>query len=213
MRVPVRLAIQVVNAEGAARRARGPHRRHRYYLAAYGGDVRTRDPLSLVFRGNLGEDLTPPVDITFDTTTSPSIADILTSPSGPYVYAPTYETTYQVQTPPIVPPPSDTSWWQDLSRFLTGAVGPAAVIAQISRGGGAGGATSYIIPATATSPAQRVVYNPATGQLITTPVSTMSTLPAFLQGAPGAAWYQNPLVFVGGGLLAVLVLSMTMKKR
>jgi hypothetical protein len=71
--------------------------------------------------------------------------------------------------------------------------------------------TSYTIPATATQPAQQVTYDPTTGQVSTVPLTGFNAaLPSFLQSVPGAPWYQNPLVWVGGGaglLLLVVLMS------
>ncbi len=58
------------------------------------------------------------------------------------------------------------------------------------------------------NPATNQYVNPATGQytgLYYTPAA--SWLPSFLQAAPGAAWYQQPLVWVGGGVVLLFMLT------
>jgi hypothetical protein len=230
MRVPVRMPIQYLYTGPAVRRAVAPSPRRLHALDAYGGDVRLRDPLSLVFHGGLGQDV-PAIEMsgvpqTYDISPAPVVAttaDILTSPSEPYVAAePPVTTTADILTSGgspayVAPAPVPDSWWTSLERaagFLPAITASAAIASQIARGAATGGATSYVIPATATTPAQRVTYNPATGQITTTPITAAAGgLPGFLQAAPGAAWYQNPLVLVGGGLVVVLVLLMASKRR
>ncbi len=258
MRVPVRLPIQVVPAGCGARRAVGAGAPPRHGLHAYGGDVRRRNPLSLVFHGGLGQpegewgwpvqstpvqNYSQTYEITAPAPTSVTYPDILLETGEGGAYSPPYQpppvsyadilpsiysTVPSVATPPFVPP-SDTSssWWQDLARLLPAITGAGTAIASAATGGGSGAPVSYVIPATATTPAQRVVYNPATGQVTTAPsvpagyvynpatgqvTLAPSALPAFLQAAPGAAWYQNPLVLLGGGLVAVLFVVMAARR-
>lgn len=269
MRVPVRLG-----AEGP--RYYGPRhaplvnvtRRAQYY----GGDIRRADPLSLVFRGNLGSRLADDLTLTLDW---PSDAAPAIDPSGysldigaaplaldtswlqsfelPAYTAPSLPTASPSQifgggeagaAPAGAPAPAwltpDTSsWWQTTGSVLeqTAKVLPAiigagaAVTTAVVAGQRAASPTqqvynpatgqmvtvprtatpvSYTIPATATQPAQRVTYNPATGQVSTVPLTGLgAVLPSFLQAAPGAPWYQNPLVWVGasGGLLLLVLVA------
>ncbi len=251
MRIPVRLPIQVVHAGPGTRRTVPGTARRRYGLHAYGGDVRRRNPLSLVFHGGLGQpegEWAPPLQQTYDaySTVEPApisvtYPDILSPTDQGGAYSPPYQpppvayadilpsiysVVPSVATPPFVPP-SDTSssWWQDLARLLPAITGAGTAIASAATGGGA--PVSYIIPATASTPQQRVFYNPATGQVTTAPTvpagyfynpatgqvtPSPSALPSFLQAAPGAAWYQNPLVLLGGGLAAVLFVVMAARR-
>lgn len=224
MRVPVRLPVQVVNI--GARRAATPG----YYrrLGAYGGDVRARNPLSLVFHGNLGDDVDPGVAIDQTYTITAPAPDVVVSeaaydpsaqgfsPGGtgaPYTYA----AAPIAATSPAVPSSSATqnSWWQDLAQLLPGIAATGATIARAASSGGsapaASASMSYVIPATATTPAQRVVYNPTTGTYQAVPVTPASTVLSSLTGG-GGAWYQNPLVLAGGGLLVVLLIAMASRR-
>lgn len=261
MRVPVRLPIQVVQAGRGVRRAVGQARRPRRRLGAYGGDVRTEDPLSLVYQGNLGqwegEWGTPAVEQTYEIYAEPAptqitYSDVLRSAEPGGAYSPPYQPppvsyadilpavwptqatpvyqwpTPSVATPPIVPASDpSSSWWQTFASVLPAITGAGVSIARAVTGEGGTAPTSYVIPATATAPAQRVVYNPATGQVTTAPVNTAglvynpatgqytpapSLLPSFLQAAPGAAWYQNPLLLLGGGLVAILFVVMAARR-
>lgn len=251
MRVPVRLPIQYAHAGAGVRRASVPAGPRLRGLDAYGGDVRLRNPLSLVFHGGLGQDGAP-IEQTY-TITAPAqdtsylfqTGDILPStletPS-----APSFDTSFLFRPGDILPSlavvptagtvaaaPSSSSlinpnnWWQELAQVLPAITGAAATIGRAVTGAGGAAPMSYVIPATATMPAQRVVYNPTTGQVTTAPVApaglvynpatgqyttAASALPGFLQAAPGAAWYQNPLVLLGGGLVAVLFVIMAARR-
>lgn len=234
MRVPVLFPLQVVHVGPGVRRATleaAPPRRRLHGLSLYGGDVRERSALSLVFHGNLGQDAgLDPVAQTYElsapvsdqpiyepgvfTSQFPSSEPVLTDTTP--IYTPgVFTSQLPTTTPPVTGSSASDSWWQILPA-ITGTAGAIvqAVRAAVSPGSAAAaGPTSYTIPATATTPAYRVTYNPATGQMTQGPVTTApSALPSFLQAAPGAAWYQNPMVLLGGGLVGVLLLVMASRR-
>ncbi len=265
MRVPVRMPIQQVEvgpfvgprravATVEAERVLEVGRRAR--LFAYGGDVRAEDPLSLVYHGNLGDDVDPAIDTTM-TLEYPAPAPLTFQDVSPALIEvqqaqfPTYgvpalpsDAIAQVDssgrtvgwyrtnadgsttlwsaagvptgtTLPSAPSPvsiGEAEWWQRLPAITGSAAVLAQTIARIVNPSApaAAGVTQYTIPATATQPAQRVVYDPRTGRITTTPLGVAapsgSMLPSFLQVAPGAAWYQNPMLLLGGGLVAMILL-------
>lgn len=243
MRVPVRLPLQQVDVGPFV----GPRRAtatvdaerlldwgRRMRLFAYGGDVRAEDPLSLVYRGNLGarlsqeavaavEELPPPDEPQITTTSdvlrsSQTYTNVYVPPAAPAPYSPPFTGT-TVQVPSAVATGDSPSYFQQALQAVPSILGSAAILTREISGAVQGvrpptGQIAYTIPATDTAPAQRVTYNPATGQLITSPITAPSggIIPSFFQGAHGAPWYQNPLVLLGGGLLA-LVLVVAVSRR